>query len=132
MSTVKFQSLAPNLVVDDVNKTVAFYTGTLGFSMIASVPESGQWQWAMVMRDSVTLMFQSLPSIQEDLPGLSIDRKGCMGTFYIAVQSIDELYKEVQGKVDIPEDMRTTFYGKREFTIRDINGYYLTFAQDVS
>ncbi|HYG18890.1 MAG TPA: VOC family protein, partial [Ohtaekwangia sp.] len=102
---VKFQSLAPNLVVDDVNKTVAFYAETLGFVKIASVPETGQWQWAMVMRDGVTLMFQSLPSIQEDLPRLNIEKKGCMGTFYIGVESIDELYKDVKGKADIPEDM---------------------------
>jgi uncharacterized glyoxalase superfamily protein PhnB len=131
MSTVKFQSLSPNVVVDDVNQTVDYYTQNLGFKYITSVPESGKYNWAMVMRDGVTLMFQSLPSIQEDLPELLITKKGSMGTFFIEVQSIDTLYKQVKGKVDIVGEMRTTFYGKKEFTIKDLNGYFLMFAEDV-
>lgn len=131
MPEVKFQSLSPNLVVADVNKTVNYYTKNLGFSFITSVPESGTYGWAMVMRDGVTLMFQSLESIHEDLPELKISKTGSPGTFFIELAGIDLLYKEVKEKVDVVSGMRTTFYGKKEFTIKDLNGFFLTFAEDV-
>ena len=62
---VNLESLSPNVIVDDVNSTVEYYSSTLGFNLIASVPESGSYNWAMMMRDGVTIMFQSLKSIQE-------------------------------------------------------------------
>lgn len=131
MASVKFHSLSPNVVVDDVNQAVDYYTKNLGFNFITSVPESGKYNWAMVMRDGITLMFQSLPSIQEDLPELGITRKGSMGTFFIEVTGIDQWYEQIKEKVDVIGEMRTTFYGKKEFTIRDLNGYFLMFAEDV-
>jgi uncharacterized glyoxalase superfamily protein PhnB len=128
---VNFESLSPNLIVADVNKAVDYYTKTLGFTRIASVPESGVLNWAMVMRDGITMMFQSLPSIQEDMPGLKIQAKGSLGTFYIKIKGVDAFYKELKGKVDVAVDMRTTFYGAKEFVIKDLDGYFLAFAEDV-
>jgi uncharacterized glyoxalase superfamily protein PhnB len=131
MEKVNFESLSPNLVVADVNKAVNYYTTTLGFALIASVPESGSFNWAMVMRDGITMMFQTLPSIQEDMPGLKIQAKGSLGTFYIKIKGVDAFYKELKGKADIVVEMRTTFYGAKEFAIKDQDGYFLCFAEDV-
>jgi uncharacterized glyoxalase superfamily protein PhnB len=131
MNASQFKSLSPNLIASDVNKTVEYYTKTLGFSLIASVPETGVYNWAMVMRDGITIMFQSLPSMQEDLPQLKITSKGSLGTFYIKVIGLDTLYESLKEKTEIAVDMRTTFYGAREFAIKDLDGYYLMFAEDV-
>src|SRR5882757_8012824 len=128
---VNFESVSPNLVVENVNKAVDYYTKNLGFALIASVPESGSFNWAMVMREGVTMMFQSLPSIQEDMPGLKIDAKGSLGTFYIKIKEVEAYYKSLKGKADIVVDLRTTFYGAKEFAIKDPNGYFLAFAEDV-
>lgn len=132
MNAPQFESLSPNLIAADVNKTVEYYTKTLGFSLIASVPETGVYNWAMLMRDGITMMFQSLPSLQEDLPQLKINSKGSLGTFYIKVKGLDSLYESLKGKADIAVDMRTTFYGAREFAIKDLDGYFLMFAEDVN
>jgi len=131
MPTPKLQSLTPNLIVQDVNKTLEFYTTKLGFTTIATVPETGAFNWGMASRDSVTLMFQSLHSIQEDLPELNIKQLGAPGTFFVEMDGIDDLHKDLKGKVEIVGDMRTTFYGKKEFTIKDLDGYFITFAQDI-
>lgn len=128
---IKLETLSPNLVVADVNKAVDFYTQNLGFTFITSVPEKGAYNWAMVMRDGVTMMFQTLPSIQEDLPSLKIESKGSLGTFFIRMTGIDQLYHDVKNKVEIAADMRTTFYGMKEFTVKDLNGYFITFAEEV-
>lgn len=128
----QFETLSPNILVDDVNDTIAYYETHFDFSLVASVPESGERQWAMIQRNGITLMFQTEKSIQEDIPGLHIDRKGSHGTFFIKLKGIDELFERVNGKVEIADPMRTTFYGMREFTVKDLNGYFLTFAEEAA
>lgn len=123
------ESISPNLLADNVNASVDFYTKYLGFTLIASVPETGEFGWAMVQRDTVTIMFQSLKSIEEDVPGLNL-KKGASGTFFIKMKGVDEMYNSVKGKVEIPMDMRTTFYGTREFIVKDPDGYLMMFAED--
>ncbi len=131
MNTPQFESLSPNLIAIDVNKTVEYYTKTLGFSLIASVPETGVYNWAMLMRDGITMMFQSLSSLKEDLPELKFNSIGSSGTFYIKVKGLDSLYESLKAKAEITVEMRTTFYGAREFAVKDLDGYYLMFAEDV-
>ena len=128
MSTT-LESLSPNLVADNVNASVDFYTKHLGFKLVASVPETGEFGWAMVQRDTVTIMFQSLKSIEEDIPGLNL-KKGACGTFFIKMKGLDELYKSVKGKIPMKMDLRTTFYGMKEFMIEDPDGYFMMFAED--
>jgi hypothetical protein len=124
-------SLSPNLISKSVNNSVDFYTKNLGLTLIASVPEKGNYDWAMIQRDSVTLMFQSLPSLQQDMPSLKLESKGSLGTFFIKMNGIDELYNSVKGKVEIALDMRTTFYGMKEFVVKDIDGYFMCLAEEV-
>lgn len=124
------ESLSPNLIAKDVNASVDFYVKYLGFTKVASVPETGEYNWAMVQRDTVTVMFQTMKSIQEDLPSLNIKTAGSLGTFFIKMKGIDELYKSLKGKVEMPLDMRTTFYGMKEFAVSDPDGYFMMFAED--
>ncbi|MEI9919195.1 MAG: VOC family protein [Bacteroidota bacterium] len=127
---MKLESLSPNLIADSVNASVDFYTKNLGFTLAASVPETGTYDWAMIQRDGVTLMFQSLKSLQEDMPSLKLDKKGSLGTFFIKMNGIEELYNSVKGKLDIALEWRVTFYGMKEFGIKDPDGYYMVFAED--
>jgi uncharacterized glyoxalase superfamily protein PhnB len=127
---MELESLSPNLISESVNASVDYYVKNLGFTLIASVPESGTFNWAMIQRDNVTLMFQSLTSLQEDLPTLNLKAKGSPGTFFIKMKGIDELYESVKGKLDLIVDMRTTFYGMKEFAIKDPDGYFMMFAED--
>ena len=130
-SQIAFESLSPNVIVDDVNKAVEYYTSILGFHLVASVPDKATFNWAMVIRDGVTVMFQLLKSLQEDMPSLSIQAKGSIGTFFIRMKGVDAFYQLIKGKAHIASELRTTFYGMKEFTIKDLNGYFLTFAEEV-
>jgi lactoylglutathione lyase len=123
-------SLTPNLVVDDMDATLQFYTHVLDFQLIASVPETGLAEWAMVQRNDVALMFQTRASLAEDMPALSVD-KGMAGTFFCKVTDVKEVYEKVRTHALIKVEMRKTFYGMDEFTFMDLNGYYFTFAQEV-
>lgn len=125
------ESLTPNVIVNDVNKTVEYYQRFLGFVLVAFVPEAGVYNWAMVTRDGVNLMFQSLQSLHEDMPTLQIESKGSIGTFFIKLKGIEQLHAQLKDQVEIASEMRVTFYGMKEFTIRDLNGYFLTFAEEI-
>lgn len=123
------KSLTPNVVVHDVNETVEFYRDVLGFQLLASVPETGKFNWAMMSRDGVQMMFQSQPSIVEDLSLFADVPIGAAQTLFIDVSDVQALYDDLKGKVHIVHDMRDTFYGTREFYFEDCNGYVLGFSQ---
>jgi hypothetical protein len=41
------------------------------------------------------------------------------------------MYERMRGKVVVHEDLHDTFYGMREFIVRDLNGFRVTFGQPV-
>ena len=124
-----FKNLSPNLAVKDVNKTVDFYTNILGFNCIMTVPEEGQFVWAMVQADGLTIMFQELKNLAEEYSQLEKRSIGGSLTFYITVTDIQKLYDKLKGKVTIAKELHKTFYGATDFAIEDCNGYILTFSQ---
>jgi uncharacterized glyoxalase superfamily protein PhnB len=124
-------SLTPNLMVNDVEETIEYYTDILGFTLLKTVPEKGNPDWAMVKRNDVILMFQSAKSLKDELPKLKSQKPGGGLTFYIKVDRITELYEElVDNEVEIISDLESTFYDTIEFSIIDNNGYILTFSEE--
>ncbi len=124
-------SLTPNLMVNDVEETIEYYTDILGFTLLKTVPEVGVIDWAMVKRNNVMLMFQSAKSLKDELPKLKAQKPGGGLTFYIKVDKITELHEElVDNEVEIIADLESTFYDTLEFSIVDINGYILTFSEE--
>ena len=110
------ESLSPNIFVEDMHKTIAFYK-VLGFEVVLTVPETGtDFVWAMMQNGGVTMMFQTFESLGHELP--EIHRTNG------ASQLLD--------KVTILKPLETTFYGATEFSIVDNNGYVLTFAEDLA
>lgn len=130
--SAELESLSPNLIVADVNRSVDFYTSKLGFAKIASVPDSGKLNWAMVMRGPVTVMFQTLSSIQEDVPELKLSAGSAAATFYIKVKGLNAWHETLKQNVPIALPMRKTFYGANEFAIKDPDGNVLMFAEDAA
>ena len=137
-----YKKLTTNMMVEDVNRTVDFYSEVLGFDFLMGVPEGSQeivtakqkeqaLGFAMVKCGNVEMMFQAKKSLTREIPEFDGAKIGGSLTFYMEVENIKELYEELQGKVTIIRDLQTTFYGMREFYIRDCNGYVLTFAQGV-
>lgn len=126
---MEYKSLSPNIGVRSVKDTVEFYTNTLNFQLITSVPEEENFVWAMVAVDSVTIMFQEITSLIEEYPAVDYSEKPSLN-FYIKMKESKELYKKLQGTKYIVKELHKTFYGMDEFAIKDINGYILTFAED--
>ncbi len=123
------KKLTPNLMVEDAAQTLAFYKDILGFEVVMTLPEQEPFDFAIVKRDGVELMFQSRASLSENVPALTGSPIGASQTFYIEVTGIRDLYEALRGKVEIVVDFHTTFYGTQEFYFRDVNGYILSFSE---
>ena len=123
------KKLTPNLMVEDVQQTLSFYSGILGFEVLTTLPDQPPFDFAIMKRDQVELMFQSRSSLSENVPALTGQSLGASQTFYIEVDGITELYEDLRDKVEMVVDLHTTFYNTREFYFRDLNGYILSFAE---
>ena len=130
------KSLTPNLMVEDVNATAAFYEQLFDFQLVTSVPDmsapdSGRWQFAMLQHSGIVIMFQNRATLVADIPELDHAKTGGTFTLYFNVKDVRGLFKKVKSRVRIIGDGLTeTFYGTLEFTCADSNGYILTFAQE--
>jgi uncharacterized glyoxalase superfamily protein PhnB len=134
-----FKKITANIIVSNVNEILDFYAKILGFSLVMAVPEGSQQVvtvrdaatllgFAIIRRDDVELMLQSRNSLAKELPPIAASPVGTSFTLYIQVDDIEALYKGIKDKAAVIEDVHTTFYGAREFCIRDSGGQVLTFA----
>ena len=120
--------VSPNIFVTDIKKTITFYK-QLGFNVVTTVPEQGDIVFAMMTCGNVTFMFQTFESLGNDLSIISRQNGGSL-LLYIQTTEIRKFFDQVKDKVKVVKGLEKTFYGATEFSIEDINGYLLTFAED--
>lgn len=128
---MKLIEITPNLMVEDVNQTIKFYEDILGFILNQSVPQDGQYDWASVKSGEVEIMLQKRTSLSADFPAFQNMPTGGTLTLFIQMQGIQELYERARLQAEVVQDMNETFYGMREFSIKDPNGYILVFAEPI-
>lgn len=125
------KKLTPNIMVEDVSRTIRFYQDVLGFQLLAKVPEEGVLDWAMLKRDDVELMVQSRLSLGSEIAPMLDKAISASLTFYIVTEDVKGLREQLEGKVTIVQEMHKTFYNTNEFAIEDVNGYVWAFAEDI-
>lgn len=94
-----------------------------------TVPEQGDIVWAMMTCGNVTFMFQTFDSLANELPEISRQDGGAL-LFYINLKNIRTFFDSIKNKVTVVKGLDKAFYGATEFSIKDNNGYILTFAED--
>jgi uncharacterized glyoxalase superfamily protein PhnB len=122
------ETISPNIIVKDIHQTISFYK-LLGFELIATVPEQGDYTWAMMKSGNVVFMFQTFESLAGELPAISRQDGGSL-LFYIGIKNIRSFFKNIKDNVKIVKGLEKAFYGATEFSIIDNNNYILTFAED--
>ena len=127
---MKFKSLIPNLMVENVKNTIDFYKEFLDFEVLSTNPEDGsEYEWAMIKKDDVIIMLQEKKSLSGEIPYLENMSIGASLTFYVNVDNISEVYSRLKSKVDIVQDLHSTFYGAEEFAFKDKNGYVIAIGE---
>lgn len=139
---MKIQKLTPNFAVNNIKETVQFYENVLGFSLVMAVPETQdgaeesldskkEYVYALMARDAVQIMFQREDSFREDIKLSKDISKGALVSFYMEVEGVEGFYSSVKEKVEETTEIKTTWYGMKEFYIKDLDGYILGFAEKV-
>jgi hypothetical protein len=49
----------------------------------------------------------------------------------VHTDNVDEVYRRLKDRVQVVDAPHVTFYAMREFTIRDLNGFWVSFGQPV-
>lgn len=117
----RFQEITPRVTVTDLSRTVQFYRDVLGFVVDLAWPEK-EPTFVVLQRDDVQLGFY-LPDEHHSAKTIG----GC--DFYIEVEDVVGLHAALQGSVPIEWGPEVYFYGRREFAVRDPDGYLLIFTE---
>jgi len=127
-----FESLTPNLIVSDIDRSAAFYRDVLGFERVTTVPEKPPFVFVWLKHDSINV-FLNVPQPEKAAPSLALD-KAIAGTnsMYIKLDGIDDLAARVYDHGVRPAiPMHKEFYGMREFAVLDPDGYLIIFAEAI-
>lgn len=121
-------SISANIFVRDMNETIKYYQH-LGFEVVMKNPEQGDIVWSMMTFGKVSFMFQTFDSLGPEIPEISRQDGGSL-LFYIQLKDIRQFHDKIKDKVNVIKGLAKTFYGATEFSIQEINGYILTFAEE--
>ncbi len=118
------------MLVENVERTVDYYQNILGFELVITLPDRSPFNWALVRREDVELLFQTPTSMGGLLPLQGQASRSALNVI-IPVNEIEDLFERLQQVAAIVRGIHTAGNGSREFSIRDCNGYTLTFSQDL-
>jgi len=107
--------------VPDVRATVDWYQ-QIGFAVRATYGDgtpTGLSFAIMTFGESEVMFNQG---------GQASDRHRREVDLYLETDNIDELYEALKDRVDVVEKPNDKFYGMREFIIRDLNRFWVTFG----
>ena len=127
----QFKKLTPNLLVASVERSLAFYENTLGFSRGMTVPDASPFAFGSVTSGAVEIFFNEAKTAVKEYPAFGGKPIGATGTLFIEVDGVDALHDRLKPDVKIVMPIVTQFYGLREFAIEDPDGYIITFAERV-
>ena len=126
-----FQKLTPNLLVSNVERSLAFYIDTLGFERGLTVPEQSPFVFASVTSGPIEIFFNDAATAVKEYPAFGGKPLGATGTMFIELEGVEALHDRLRSSVKIVMPLVTQFYGMREFAIEDPDGYVITFAQRI-
>lgn len=112
------QTVVPMIHVPDVSATVNWYT-SIGSKWYDETKRMAKLTGRSCHFSEVMLNAGGRPSTDHRR---EVD-------LYITTDNVDGLYGRLKDQVQVVEDLYDAFYGMREFIVRDINGFWVTFGQ---
>jgi hypothetical protein len=108
---------------EDVPATIERYR-RIGFRLRGVFPETGEPTWCELSRDGVVLQFLGGETPWPGPPAFT-------GTLYFYPASVEALHEEIREHTPSSWGPEIREWGARELGLRDPNGYFLTFTEDV-
>ena len=117
------RKVVPMFHVPDVGRTVDWYRD-IGFAVMVTYGDGGDGSsFAMMSFGAGEVMFSS--------GGQLSTRHRREVDLYVYTEDVDGLYDQIKDRVEIVEGPHNMFYGMREVIVRDLNGFWITFGQEV-
>lgn len=117
------QEVTPMIHVRDVRATVAWYE-SIGFAVL-DTNEDGEegMNFAILSYGNSQIMLNAGGRLTSE-GRRDID-------LYVRTDDVAALHDRLKNHVQVCAGLRETLYGTREFIVRDPNGFWLTFGQDL-
>ncbi len=116
--------VVPMIHVPDVRATVDWYKA-VGFTVLDTYDGGGEGLgFAILSFGNTEVMFNS-----GGQPSTHCRREVDL---YVYADNVDELFQTLRDRVEVVEGLHNTFYGMREFIIRDLNRFWMTFGHHLS
>ena len=115
------ERVVPMIHVPDVRATVDWYQD-IGFTVLETYGDDGDGlSFAILSFGSSEVMFNQ--------GGQPSKRERREVDLYVYSDNVDDLYQRLKDRVEVKAGPHDTFYGMREFIIRDLNRFWMTFGQ---
>ncbi len=121
--------VTPNLIVSNVEQSVAFYRDVLGFTVAMTVPDAPPFAFAGVTFGDAQVFFNSTESAYEEYPSFKNQPLGGSLTLFFEVTGIEQAYATLASRVRVVMPLEKKWYGMTEFAFLDPDGYIITYAQ---
>lgn len=118
----------PVLFVDQVEPCAAFWRERFGFHATIEVPGKSGLAYVQLEAGTVEIMYQSHESLAAESAELQAAARAGKAFLYVEVPDIQSALAACSG-LPLVKPLNDTFYGAREFTLRDPGGHLVTFAQ---
>ena len=125
----QFSSLTPNLIVADVERSMAFYRDILGFTVETTVPDASPYVFAILRSGPVEVYLNAPGPAFEEYPVLNGRPIGATLTLFIRITGIQAAYESLKTRVNVVMPLEKKWYGPTEFACTDPDGYVITFAE---
>ena len=117
------KKVVPMFHVPDVRRTVDWYRD-IGFDVIVTHGDNaGGLSFAILSFGAGEVMFSS--------GGRTSTRHRREVDLYAYTDDVESVYDRIKDCVEVVEGPHNMFYGMREIIIRDLNGFWITFGQEV-
>lgn len=134
----KLTRQTPYVEVFDMIESVAFYRDILGYEVVFASPEvetkEGRFSHFMLLRrDKIEIMLNTAYDSNERPPQRSDPRWRSTGHYhlYIDCDDVSGLHHELQSRGLRSRPPARTDYGFLSFSVRDPDGYRVTFHQPI-
>ena len=117
------ETVTPMIHVPDVRATVEWYAA-LGFDVEETHGDGGDALSFAILRFGAGQVMLSSGGRPSDARRREVD-------LYVQTDRVEELFDRLKDRVEVVEPLHDTFYGMREFIIRDVNRFWITFGRDL-
>jgi catechol 2,3-dioxygenase-like lactoylglutathione lyase family enzyme len=127
---MRIKRLTPMLNVSNIERSLDFYQKLAGFELVSPREAVDRWRWAWIRSGGGELMLPESGGPATRVGQVDPSREeGWPAIYYCYPEDVAALHAEVKGKALQVSDLRVTFYGMKEFEVRDPDGHILWFGQ---